>query len=231
MMNGKRRMIALTVAALSLALGAIGCGTVSRTSSAEPSGFLGDYSLLAPGEGDQAQLIYINPTTDFARYQRVILDPVSIWFDEGSDLMDVPREDLEHLASYMYQAIRRELQKDYALTTKPGPGVMRIRLAITEAIGSKIVADIITTVVPFGRALSEGKNLVTGTQSFVGKAGLEAEFIDTQTGLRIAAAVDERAGGKSVRGSTRTWGDVEAALDLWAERTRLRLERQRAGLR
>lgn len=44
--------------------------------------------------------------------------------------------------------------------------------------------------------------------------------IDFVTGQRLAAAVDQRAGTKSVLAGTRTfkkWGDVQAACEFWAE--------------
>ncbi len=43
------------------------------------TGFLGDYSQLKPGRGDQARLIYIDRDANFARYESVIVDRVVAW--------------------------------------------------------------------------------------------------------------------------------------------------------
>jgi hypothetical protein len=68
---------------------------------------------------------------------------------------------------------------------------------------------------------SERRRLSADTAATVGTASVEAELLDSITGDRLAAAVDQRAGTKSLF-TTRTfttWGDVEAAANFWAERT------------
>ena len=65
--------------------------------------------------------------------------------------------------------------------------------------------------------------LATGTYAFVGTAGIEAEFLDSLSGHRLAAAIDERAGGRSLRGGNTTWSDVQNAFDFWAAQMRTRL--------
>ena len=71
--------------------------------------------------------------------------------------------------------------------------------------------------------------LAADTQIFVGTAGIEAEILDSVTGERLAAAVDERAGSKALKGSTSTWSDVKDAFDYWAERLKVRLAELRGG--
>ena len=53
------------------------------------------------------------------------------------------------------------------------------------------------------------------------------EITDTITAQVLAAAVDERAGAKTLRGLGQ-WSDVEHAFDFWAERLRERLESLRS---
>jgi hypothetical protein len=61
----------LTIAAI-FALLAAGCVSTHRARSVETSGFLGDYSNLREGEGEEALLVYVNappkPTTPGAPY-------------------------------------------------------------------------------------------------------------------------------------------------------------------
>ena len=40
------------------------------------SGCLGDYSQLQPGKEGQAALVYINPNAQWAKFTKVIIDPV-----------------------------------------------------------------------------------------------------------------------------------------------------------
>lgn len=96
-------------------------------------------------------------------------------------------------------------------------------MAITEARRSNGVLDLASTVLPPARLLSELRNLTTGTHAFVGRVAIEAEILDTVSGERLIAAVDERAGSKRLRGSTSAWSDVYSAFDYWADVLRARL--------
>jgi hypothetical protein len=202
---------------VALALAAIigACATTQQTRQVEPSGFLGDYSELAPGRGDQARLLYLNPAADFSQYDKVWIDPVTIWH-EGSGLADVPRDEAQQLASYFVTVLRTQLAHEFEVVEQGEPRTLRVRTAITEAVGSKVALDIATTVLPPARALTTLKKMATGTHAFVGRAAIEVEILDAVSGERLVAAVDERAGGKALRGATGTWSDVEQAFDYWA---------------
>ncbi len=63
----------------------------------------------------------------------------------------------------------------------------------------------------------------------VGRAGVEAEILDGVTGQRLAAAVDRRAGTKTLRGGVSKWSDVQNAFDYWSEKLRTRLTELRQG--
>jgi hypothetical protein len=100
------------------------------TAIVEPSGFLGDYSQLKPGRGDQAQLIYIDPEADFSPYQRVLIEPVEVWQRAGGS--DADSADLASLADDLGSALRKQLQLEFDLVDSPQPGTLRIRTAITQ---------------------------------------------------------------------------------------------------
>ena len=212
-----------SLVAVGLLLAFAGCATTEQTRGVEPSGFLKDYSQLKPGRGDQALLVYFNPQADFSQYQKVIVDPVTIWYAEGSDLADVPRQELQLLADYLETAMRKQLQLDFQLVERPEPGTLRIRTAITEARKSRVVLDLVSTVLPPARLLSQVGKLATGTHAFAGRAAIEGELLDAVSNQRLVAVVDERAGGKALRGSTSAWADVQQAFDYWADVLRARL--------
>jgi len=53
---------------------------------------------------------------------------------------------------------------------------------------------------------------------------VEAELLDGQTGQRVAAAMDARAGTKAIRTKfNNTWSDVKLSFDWWAQRFDKRL--------
>ncbi len=74
-----RSSAAIVFIVLVLCAGLVACQATRQRRSAEPRGFLGDYSEMRKGSGLEGQLIYINPRADFTRYNAVILDSVTLW--------------------------------------------------------------------------------------------------------------------------------------------------------
>lgn len=215
---------------LALAAGLLGgCTSTYQARKAEPSGFLGSYAQLRPGQGDEALLVYVNPRANFKAYDKILVDPVKVYAVKGSALARLPREDLQRLVNYLDATLRERLKADYLIVNQAGPGVMRLRVAITEARGAKVVLDTISTLIPMSLALSEAKNLATGSHTAVGSAGVECEGLDSMNNARLFAAVDERVGRK-VTGKLdkfEKWRTANDAFDYWAERLQTRLREER----
>ncbi|TAM42704.1 DUF3313 domain-containing protein [bacterium] len=219
----KRIVRAISIGAVALAISS--CATTEQVPNVRMSGFLGDYSKLHPGKPGQAEFTYRDPSVNLSKYQKVILDPVQIWAAESSSstLSELSREDQQLLVDYLYVALRDALAKDYALVTEPGPDVMRVRCAITEARANSPVKDLVSTVTPIGLGISYAKRITTGTHSGVGIVSVEGELLDSVSGQRIAAVIDRRAGTKSLAGKPTRWGDVQDAFNFWARRMQTNL--------
>jgi hypothetical protein len=189
----------------------------------EKSGFLGDYSMLKPGKDGEATLVYRKYENDHAKwrsYTQILLEPVQIWKGEHTELI---RDDAEYLAKIAWSRLDEELRKDYKMASDSGVGVLRIQAAVTEAGASFPVLDLITTLYPGTRLVSEGKRWASGTESFVGTVSVEVKVTDSQSGELLGAAVDRRGGGKYVSKGFQKWTDVEEAFTYWAKQLRWRL--------
>lgn len=206
-----------------------GCLSTYQARKVQPSGFLGDYSKLRPGQGDEAQLVYINRKANFGAYKKIMMDPVRVYATRESGLADISREDLQRLVNYLDAALRERLQVDYTLVNQAGPGVMRLRVAVTDAKGAKVAMDTFSTLMPIGLALSEVKNLATGSHTAVGSVGVECEALDSVSNVRLFAAVDERVGRKITGKLDKfdKWRTANDAFDYWAERLQARLRELR----
>jgi hypothetical protein len=232
----RRIMSALLTTVL---IGITGCASTQEAKSVEKSGFLGDYSLLKEGqrstfsEGveDQALWIYKNPEADWRKYKKIQLDPVTIWMSQkDSQLKDVAPEDRQRLAALLWSKIDEQLRKDYEMTGQPGPDVVHIQVAITEAGDSNATLDTITSIIPQTRLLTGAKGMATGVSGFTGSASIEVKVTDTTTGTILVEAVDRRGGTKSLSGMTNEWNDVEEAYRFWAEKFRYRACQWRGGI-
>ena len=157
-----------------------------------------------------------------------MVDSVQIWKDEGTK--DVEPEDLQRLANDLWSKLEESLGKDYQIVSQPGAGVMRFSAAITEAEASNPALDAVTSVIPQTRILTGLKGMAAGGKpGFVGAASAEAKITDGKTGELLIAAIDRRAGTKSISGSTNEWGDIEDAYQYWADKVRWRLCQLRKG--
>jgi hypothetical protein len=223
------RALGWTGICLCLALAAGGCaGTRQTRDEAKPSGFLGDYSQLQPGQDGQAKLVWFDPNASWKAYNAVIVDPVTLWTaGEEGDLAKLSREDQQMLADRFHTALATALAKDMPVVTQPGPGVLRVRAAITEAGGSNVALDIVSTVIPQVRLLATVGGLAADTAATVGHVSGELEVLDSASGKRLLAGVDERVGTRGLEGVTQKWSDVQMAFDDWAERVRLRIAERR----
>jgi hypothetical protein len=208
-----------------------GCETESTATVADSvrsSGFLSDYSMLRRGKEGQAISVYWNDQADFNSYTKIMIEPVTIWTNPDAELNEVPAEESQELANAFHQVLHDTLSEDFEIVQVPGPNTIRLRVALTEAIASNPALDTISTYVPQARLVSTVFTLGSDTKAFVGQARAEGEARDAQSGVLLAAGIDERAGTKALGGNTLdSWGDVRKAFEVWAVRFRDNLRERR----
>ena len=220
-------VVLCTITVLACMLAA--CATY-QSRNVTPTTFLGDYSMLKEGGDGRALLYYINPKADFKAYNAIMMDPIKLYASGKHALDKMKPEDRQIILNYADAAMREQLAKDYKMVNTAGPGVMHLRIAITEAEDANVTLDTISTVVPIGLALGGLAALATGEWAFTGSVGVEAEGLDSQTGTRLFAGVDRRTGAKITGEGNKfnDWHAVEDAFNYWAKQLRERLAEERA---
>lgn len=213
------RCVALAVVALALAA----CESTKQVATAEPAGFLMDYGQLSAGGDGDFTLAYWDQGTDLKAYDKLVVDPVTIWVAESSALRETAPEERQELANAFFRALREELGQDYELVETAGPGVLQVRAAITQAEESNVFLDTISTFSWQARLLSEAAAIDQEMAFFVGEAAAEIEVKDGETGRRIGAAVDKRVGRRTIGNTLDSWGDAHGAFEAWARQVRNRL--------
>ena len=184
------------------------------TPATDNSGFLDDYSQLRPGPEGGFALVYRNPKADWATYDKVLLEPVTLWRSGRKALDPVPESDLLRLIADLQTVVRRRLDTTFRMTDEPGPRTLRIRLAITEARETDPVLDVLRghghdDVTKGMGALHEE------TRRFIEQAEIEGEIRDGATNELLAAGVDRRRAGAP---PIATWADLDRGLEQWAKR-------------
>lgn len=214
--------------ALGLVFASFGCSTteqqqpniISKTQGAQNpvpqfSGFLGDYSLLQPGGEAPALYRYVAPGVNWSQYNAVMINPVTFWAGQDSS---VSPEVQQELCAYFYSKLREDLVKHFQVVDQPGPGVMRLQVAITDVSSAIPVLRTASVVIPQMRLMSRLKQLATGSFSFVGSVRAEMKLIDATSGAILAEALDQQMGGNAIKtAATWQWGDAERAFDHWCD--------------
>ena len=201
-----------------------GC-SASGMKSVEKTGFLNNYSQLQEGGSDRAALSYIEPGVNLQPYDKVMFDRVVVVLSKDAEYQAVDPAMLKELTDYYQKALFDAVQDGYQIVDQPGPGVLRVRVAITGLKPSKPVANTMSTIIPVGIIAAGATKAVSGDNLGTGEASTEFELLDSLSSERLAAAVDRRQGGKSVfRGK---WEDTKDAFDFWAKRFRARLDEVR----
>lgn len=197
---------------LAIGIMVIQCGCATRR--AQRTGFLSDYSNLKPHS--DVSYRYIPSQATIRRYSKFIIDPVVIHFHTGSKAIEertkgkITEQDITDLKNYMHDAIVDAISDQYGIAYRPGPGVARVRIAVTDLKK----ANVLMNIHPGLKLLGSG----------LGGASLEAEWIDSQTGEQIAALVESQLGDRLSLDGLSEWGDAKAIMDGWAQRFRQRLD-------
>jgi hypothetical protein len=193
------------------------CTTTQKGQVTHSSGFLGaDSAKLVAGNDKQAGLRYINPQAQWTQYKKVMVAPVTFW---GSDATKVSATDQQTLVNYFQQQLKEQISKKFTIVDQPGPGVLKVAVALTDAEAATPGLRTVSMVIPQAHMISNLKYLATGTFPFVGAAQAEGKISDAVTGETLAAAVDKQLGGGSfTTGFQWQWGDAENAINEWSKK-------------
>ncbi len=217
--NTARRMSARIAYPL-LGLGIVllsACSATQKAQVTQTSGFLGaDSAKLSVGGKEQVGMRYVNPAAKWTQYKKVLVAPVTFW---GADTTKVSATDQQTLVNYFQQQLKTELAKKFEVVDQPGPGVLKIAAALTDAEAATPGLRSVSMVVPQAHMIANLKYLATGTFPFVGAAQAEMKITDAASGETLAAAVDKQLGGGSMAaGFQWQWGDAENAINDWSKR-------------
>ncbi len=216
--------LGLAVSLAQAGIGIAAAGEKEKAKKAPPvSGFLGDCSDLQPHPDKKLMLVYRKHAGVLAAYDKFLVDPVLIYFHDEAKGVGVDPQELAELAGFLREAVVGALTEGgkYQVVEEPGPGVVRLRGAITDVVPVDPAKNIGASVA--GMATGVGLLL---PRVDLGKTSIEAEFLDSETSERLVAVVAEKKGkrfGGKIKGA-KTWGDVKAAFKQWSKDLRKRLD-------
>ena len=189
----------------------------------EFSGFLKDYSALKPNpnlEGNALTYVSTDAQKNLRGYFAIVVDPIEVYIATDADASKVPEASRKALTNYFQHALTKAVSDAFPVVDAAGPLTLRLRAALVGVdVGGAVAAgDAPADAQPLERALN------------IGKMGVEMELVDSQTGERIAAAVDRTNLGAGAEVGAVNFSRLEKfaaareAFDEWASRVRAFLD-------
>jgi hypothetical protein len=238
-MNPYQTLLATSALSVAFLLG--GCATPGGTGagSAPPYADVLRYPdrLKPAAEGDDA-LIWVDPSFDFAKYDKFLIENIRIHLADDAAYKAVDPTELKTLTDYLYNAIVKALKPNYKVVSKPGPGVLRVRIVITNLVPTKPEYSVVALVVPYATVVDLASGPASGgpvgSTSYLGRTGIAGSLIDALTNQVVAEYADNEVGRKYVvdtrEGVTKavttgvtdyvaaysTWAYAKQAFDGWA---------------
>jgi hypothetical protein len=190
------------------------------------SGFLSDYSRLAPAEPGSTRYIFRDPSAHLSRYDKLMFDRITIWRDADAKY-PLGNADFQKVADDLYAAISGELGKKYSLTQEADRGVMRMRIALVAISAPGTPLDVYVTE-PAPNMLDSNEPLPEGLHDFARKASVELEVRDAATKTTLFSLVDRAIDVIPHAEPIRTWNDLHRAFVAWGDEIARRITAARA---
>ena len=194
------------------------------TQKEQYSGFLKDYSQLKEEKDADGKPVmrYISKKLTSGGYHQVMIDRVDFYPAPRPD-ENVDSATLYQIRDYLDKALREKIGAKTAIVDQAGPGVARMRVAIT-AVASETAALKGYQYVPFA-LIVQGAKTAAGTRAKEAQLYAEMEIIDSQSGERIGAVVKKGIGTEvkeakegAGKGEKKvTIDNLKPVLDNWAK--------------
>ncbi len=218
MFNATRTLVLLLCLSVPIGCASAGGGRgVSNspqpgTDGQRPSGFLGNYNGLKPDPADDSLLWFEVDDFNWLEYRGVMLDSLVIFLAPKAENRQIETDQIQALADYFSEAVKAELGDDHPIVEEAAPDVLRIRAAVTDLRPAKPAVNVVTA-------------LALPVRLDLGGAAIEVEFLNSESGERVAAMVDRKAGSrmKAWQGFSR-WADARASFRQWAKELKVALE-------
>jgi hypothetical protein len=225
---------------------ALGSGTnVTAIDSARltRSGFLSDYARLKPVAALDGIECWrdtaLNPRQfDKALVSRIVVSLQPPTGQKEGEVKTIDPNDLKTLTDYFYAALVKALKPQMEVVDKAGPGVVVIRIALTDLVPTTVTDSLAGTLIPYAFIAEAGSGVATGRPAgstpYMGETGMEMQFRDgangqiiaecrdTEIGRKYAAAVNTGAVGAAqtwangYMSSFQAWQYAKEAFDKWS---------------
>jgi len=169
-------------------------GCASTKAPIAKTDFLKHYQSFKASPNADDAWVSTTPYFDINRfkgYQKIAIAPVSLWLEQEQAFQIKDKEKQHQLKKYLEQVIKKQLSSSKQLVDVGTKDSLHIKLAITY-LGERSPELEPLDILPFRVVINSGELAylaATNQKESIGQASLEVEFVDTNTGNKLAAAI------------------------------------------
>ncbi len=184
------------------------------------SGFLRDYTRLEAGKDSKGVPIrnWVSAKFTPANYNALLLDPI-VFYPEPQPSEKVSAVELQRMLAYVNEVYRQAVSKRLNLVDRPGPGVVRLRIALTSVAANEEGLKPYQ-LIPLAFLATMASRAAKGGAPQRALIIVEAEATDSTTGELLASRVRVGTGERLARAANVdvvTLDAVKPILDELAE--------------
>jgi hypothetical protein len=211
-------------AVIGLLASALITGSAAVADAPATSDFIDKLPALQSSTQVEGGYDWKTPDSAPSEYDRFIIDEAEIFVHPVSDYHGINAPDFKSITETLRIHLIDALEPRYPVVHKSGPGVARVRLAITGVKLEKRrdLAKQAFGVLPFGRAINRSQTPVI----LLDDASMEMEILDSSTGKRLMVAIDPLFLRHGEEGS-HSWESMNESFKLYSDSMRQRMDEQR----
>jgi hypothetical protein len=204
-----------------------GKGQLLQGTNVRASGFLRDYSEMAPVKGVTGEWEYVRKGVDWKPYTKIMLRPMEVWVNPGADYPAIQPDLYKKIEDTIRQIVTKEFEAGgYQVVDKPGPGVLVFHYALTGVTPVR-QGLLPSDALPLKAAITAVR-YATGTEAYYVALSGELEVLDGESGERVFAVVGARRSfATELKGDEITWDEMQDTVTHFAKQWRARLDRGR----
>ena len=191
---------------------------------AQDSGYMKDYSklkMVTDSKGVERR-VWISEKLTRENYKAVLLDPVTFYPKEQPN-EQVSLSALNDISAYIDAALRETVTASLPTAPAAGPGIARVRVALTAASVNKDLKAY--QLIPVAFVFTMAKR-AAGASEYPVKLYVEAELTDSVTGEVLSQMVRE-AQGIQVKGNEQvTLAMARPYIDRWKDAANVEIVRR-----
>jgi hypothetical protein len=171
-------------------------GALASCTTADPTAYSGlasaQYLKADPGDRSGRVPYRYNNAANWKQYDKVMIDPVTVYRGQDNQFGKVSEQDKNALASYMQSQFTQKLRTGFAVVASPAPGTLRVHLTLT---GAKTTTPVLG---PFSH-LDVGGGVYNAVQaardkegSMTGSVAYAVEIYDAMSNTLLSAYVSKQ---------------------------------------